>query len=87
MELQQYSSNDQNHYVIHSITSLPEGQWLYDAFPTQRKMIIIQSLDNITDAIKIGRYYELNIILSDIERWEKTPIRTHKSFTFDKQRG
>lgn len=86
---QQYSSNDQNHYVIHSIRSFPEGQWLYDAFPTQRKMIIIQSLDNITDAIKIGRYYELNIILYDIERWEKTPEleRTNPSLSISRGAG
>jgi hypothetical protein len=70
---QQYSQNDRNHYVMHSIRSLPEPLWLYDAFPTHRKMIIVQSLDNITNAIDIGRYYNLTMIIYDIEQWEKTP--------------
>jgi hypothetical protein len=68
-----YSSNDSNHYVMQSIRSLPEGLWLYDAFPTHKKMMIIQSLDNITDAINIDRRYDLNIIVYDIERWDRTP--------------
>jgi hypothetical protein len=70
---QQYSSNDRNHYVMHSIRSLPEGLWLYDAFSMHRKMIIVQSLDNITDAININRQYDLDMIVYDIEHWEKTP--------------
>jgi hypothetical protein len=70
---QQYSSNDRNHYVMHSIRSLPEGLWLYDAFPMHKKMIIVQSLDNITDAININRQYDLDMIVYDIEHWEKTP--------------
>jgi hypothetical protein len=69
----QYSSNDRNHYVMHSIRSLSEGLWLYEEFPTPRKMIIVQSLDNITDAIGIDRYYDLNMIVYDIEQWERTP--------------
>jgi hypothetical protein len=69
----QYSQNDRNHYVMHSIRSLPEPLWLYDAFPTQRKMIIVQSLDNITNAINIERDYNLTMIIYDIEQWEKTP--------------
>jgi len=70
---EQYSSNDRNHYIMHSIRSLPQGLWLYDAFPTHRKMVIVQSLDNITDAINIDRRYDLNMIVYDIERWERTP--------------
>jgi hypothetical protein len=70
---QQYSSNDRNHYVMQSIRSLPEGLSLYDAFPMHRKMIIVQSLDNITDAININRQYDLDMIVYDIEHWEKTP--------------
>lgn len=70
---EQYSSNDSNHYVMHSIRSLPDGLWLYDAFPTHRKIMIVQSLDNITDAINIDRHYDLNMIVYDIERWERTP--------------
>jgi hypothetical protein len=69
----QYSQNDRNHYVMHSVRSLPEPLWLYDAFPTQRKMIIVQSLDNITNAINIERNYNLTMIIYDIEQWEKTP--------------
>jgi hypothetical protein len=70
---QQYSSNNQNHYVIHSIRSLPGQLWLYDALPTHRNMIIIQSLDNITYAMKVGQNHSLDIIVYDIEQWEKTP--------------
>jgi hypothetical protein len=70
---QQYSSNDRNHYVMHSIRSLPEGLWLYDEFPMHRKMIIVQSLDNITDAININRQHDLDMIVYDIEHWENTP--------------
>jgi hypothetical protein len=70
---QQYSTNNPNHYVIHSIRSLPGQLWLYDALPAHRKMIIIQALDNITDAIKVGQRYDLDIIVYDIEQWERTP--------------
>jgi hypothetical protein len=70
---QQYSSSDRNHYVIHSIRSLPAQLWLYDALETHRKMIIIQSLDNITRAMKTGQNYDLDTIVYDIERWERTP--------------
>jgi hypothetical protein len=70
---QQYSANNPNHYVIHSIRSLPGQLWLYDALPAHRKMIIIQSLDNITDAIKTGQHYNLDVIVYDIEQWERTP--------------
>ena len=70
---QQDSNNDPNHYVIHSIRSLPGQLWLYDALPTHRKMIIVQSLDNITYAMKIGQHYDLDVIAYDIEQWEKTP--------------
>jgi hypothetical protein len=71
---QHYYSNDgRNHYVMHSIRSIPEPLWLYDAFPTHRKMLLVQSLDNITDAIYIGQYYDLNKIIYDIEHWENTP--------------
>jgi hypothetical protein len=68
-----YSNNGQSHYVMHSIRSIREPLWLYDAFPTHRKMIIVQSLDNITDAINIGQHYDLNTIVYDIEREETTP--------------
>jgi hypothetical protein len=70
---QQYSSNDRNHYVIQSIRSLPAQLWLYDALTTHRKMIIIQSLDNITYAMNIGQNYDLDTIVYDIEQWERTP--------------
>jgi hypothetical protein len=70
---EQYSSNVREHYAMHSIRSLSEGLWLYDEFPTHRKMIIVQSLDNITGAIDIDRYYDLNMIVYDIEQWERTP--------------
>lgn len=73
----QYSQNNRSHYVMHSIRSLPEPLWLYDAFPTHRKMIIVQSLDNITNALKIERDYDLNMIIYDIEVWEKTPELKH----------
>lgn len=70
---EQYSANDRNHYVMHSIRVLPQGLWLYDEFPTHRKMIIIQSLDNITQAIDIDRYHNMSTISYDIEHWERTP--------------
>jgi alkylated DNA repair dioxygenase AlkB len=71
---QHYYSNDgRNHYVMHSIRSIPQPLWLYDAFPTHKKMLLVQSLDNITDAIYIGQYYDLNTIVYDIEHWENTP--------------
>lgn len=74
---QHYSQTDRNHYVMHSIRSLPEPLWLYDAFPTHRKMIIVQSLDNITDAINLERHHDLNMIIYDIEQWERTPELKH----------
>jgi hypothetical protein len=70
---EQYLSNNRNHYVMHSVRSLSEGLWLYDDFPTHRKMITVQSLDNITSAVDIDRYYDLNMIVYDIEQWERTP--------------
>ena len=70
---EQYSANDRNHYVMHSIRVLPQPLWLYDEFSTHRKMIIIQSLDNITQAIDIDRYHNLSTISYDIEHWERTP--------------
>ena len=70
---EQYSANDRNHYVMHSIRVLPQGLWLFDEFSTHRKMIIIQSLDNITQAIDIDRYHNLSTISYDIEHWERTP--------------
>ena len=70
---EQYSVNDRNHYVMHSIRVLPQGLWLYDEFSTHRKMIIVQSLDNITQAIDIDRYHNLSTISYDIEHWERTP--------------
>ena len=70
---EQYSSNDRKHYVMHSIRALPQGLWLYDEFSTHRKMIIVQSLDNITAAIDIDRYHNLSMIVYDIEHWERTP--------------
>ena len=70
---EQYSSNDRNHYVMHSVRSLSEGLWLYDELPTYRKMIIVQSLDNLTSAIDIDRHYDLDVIAYDIEQWERTP--------------
>ena len=36
-------------------------------------MIIVQSLDNITGAIDIDPYYDLNMIVYDIEQRERTP--------------
>jgi hypothetical protein len=70
---EQYSSNDRKHYVMHSIRALSQGLWLYDEFSTHRKMIIVQSLDNITGAIDIDRYHNLSMIAYDIEHWERTP--------------
>jgi hypothetical protein len=70
---EQYSANDRNHFVMHSIRVLPQGLWLFDEFSTHRKMIIIQSLDNITQAIDIDRYHNLSTISYDIEHWERTP--------------
>jgi hypothetical protein len=84
-----YSSNNLNHYIMHSIRSLSEGLWLYDTFPMHRKMIVIQSLDNITDATIIGQDYELNMILYDIEQWERTPEseRTNPALSISKGAG
>jgi hypothetical protein len=70
---EQYSANDRKHYVMHSIRALPQGLWLYDELSTDRKMIVIQSLDNITKAIDIDRYHNLSMISYDIEHWERTP--------------
>jgi hypothetical protein len=36
-------------------------------------MIIIQSLDNITDAMNIDQSYDLDTIIYDIESWYRTP--------------
>ena len=72
-----YSNNGRNHYVMHSIRSIPEPLWLYDAFPTHRKMIIVQSLDNITDVINIGQHYDLNTVVYDIENAGNTPELEH----------
>jgi hypothetical protein len=83
---QQYSSSDSNHYVIHSIRSLPGQLWLYDTLPANRKMIIVQSLDNITYAMKIGQHYDLDVIVYNMEQWEKTPEfeRVHLLFSIKK---
>jgi hypothetical protein len=70
---EQYSANDRKHYVMHSIRALPEGLWLYDELSMHNKMIIIQSLDNITQAIAVDRYHNLSTISYDIEHWERTP--------------
>jgi hypothetical protein len=85
----QYSSNDLNHYVIHSIRTPPGSLWLYDAFPMHRKMIIVQSLDNITNAINIGQHYDLDLIVYDIEIWERTPEteRNNPPFSISKGAG
>lgn len=81
----QYSNNLDN-YVMHSVRSSPGPLWLYDAFPFNRKMIIVQSLDNITDAINIGQRYNLDLIVYNIEIWERTPEleRTNPSLSISK---
>jgi hypothetical protein len=84
---EQYSANDRNHYVMHSIRVLPQGLWLYDEFPTHRKMIIIQSLDNITQAIDIDRYHNMSTISYDIEHWERTPESERVDPLFSISRG
>lgn len=84
---EQYSANDRNHYVMHSIRVLPQGLWLYDEFPTHRKMIIIQSLDNITQAIDIDRYHNISTISYDIEHWERTPESERVDPLFSISRG
>jgi hypothetical protein len=65
-------------YVIQSIRALlhPESStsWFFDEFPDRKKMIIVQSLDNMTDAIELGRRFDnVSHIVYDIEEWDKTP--------------
>jgi len=81
-----YSSNDNNNYVIQSIRSHP-SLWLFDTFPGERKIIVVQSLDNITKAIDIARKYQrVETIAYDFEHWDKTPQseRTDIPYTVSK---
>lgn len=64
-------------YILQSIRALlPSGSpssWLFDEFPDREKMIIVQSLDNMTDAIELGKKFDkVSHIIYDIENWERT---------------
>ncbi len=72
-----FSTNRGNPYILQSIRALlPSGSpsaWLFDEFPDREKMIIVQSLDNMTDAIELGNKFDkVSHITYDIENWERT---------------
>jgi len=81
-----YSSNDNNQYVIQSIRSKPPT--LLDTFEGENKMILIQSLENTTAAVKLaGKYQKIQVILYDFEQWEKTPIAELKDIPSSVNKG
>jgi hypothetical protein len=62
-------------YMIQSIRSLNNSiSPTFDAFPNQEKIIVVQSLDNMTKAQLLAtRFSDANTITYDIEHWSKTP--------------
>lgn len=66
-------SDGVNDYVIQSIRVLKNSTSIFDAFPEQTKMIIVQSLDNITDAQALGNYSNVTTLTYDVEHWPNTP--------------
>lgn len=70
-------NNKASPYVMQSIRALLPSEspsaWLFDEFPDRKKMIIVQSLGNMTDAIDLGRKFDnVSHIVYDIENWDKT---------------
>jgi len=70
-------------YIIQSIRVLDKEsrnpdvnatKSLFERLESERKMITVQSLDNLTKAFSFGRTYaNVTHILYDIEHWEQTP--------------
>jgi hypothetical protein len=72
-----FGDNKKGPYVIQSIRALlhpdPSSSWLFEEFPDRKKMIIVQSLDNMTDAIELGNKFDnVSHMVYDIEEWDKT---------------
>lgn len=66
--------NHSNNYIAQSIRVLPKTTWWFDEFPSEKKMILVQSLDNITLAIQLARQHNYtDLIVYDIEHWSQTP--------------
>ena len=68
-----YSHNNRKDYVIETSRSLSRSAWLFDAFPTEYKQLIVPSLDGLRDATELGSLYNISLILYNIESWELTP--------------
>jgi hypothetical protein len=73
-----FGTNRGKPYILQSIRALlpseSSSSWLFDEFPDREKMIIVQSLDNMTDAIELGRKFDnVSYIVYDIENWDRTP--------------
>jgi hypothetical protein len=83
--LQEHFDSDQrphNDYIVQSIrqfaiersSGATEYVNLFDALVGENKMITIQSLDNITQAVKYAEAYpNVTHVLYDIEGWDQTP--------------
>jgi hypothetical protein len=66
---------DDGNYIVQSIRTLGNRTSWFDFFPNEKKIILVQSLDNMTSAIKFAeRYNDTDpIIVYDIEHWSRTP--------------
>jgi hypothetical protein len=70
------SSSSSSYYIAQSIRSLVRTTWWFDSFPNEKKMILVQSLRNMTATIDLAnRYSNTDLIVYDIEEWSKTPKR------------
>lgn len=84
--LKKYYVGDKN-YVIEPVGTLHNSAWLFDTFSHERKIIIASSLNNLTDAIRLGKRYSADIIAYDIEHWDKTPESEKHDPTLSIQKG
>jgi Ni,Fe-hydrogenase maturation factor len=67
---------DDSNYIVQSIRTLVYTTSWFDAFPNEKKIILVQSLDNMTLATNFaGQYNNTDpIIVYDIEHWSRTPL-------------
>lgn len=71
-------------YVLQSIRALHPSEspsvWLFNEFPDRKKMIIVQSLGNMTDSIELGRKFDnVSHIVYDIENWDRTALQEREN--------
>jgi hypothetical protein len=81
-----HNSSDEkpNPYILQSIRALHPFQspaaWLFEEFPDRKKMIIVQSLGNMTDSIELGRKFDnVSHIVYDIENWDRTALEEREN--------